>query len=432
MKTRRRWAAGQFTVVMVALLLVGSSGCTTYLRHRAEDLLEVADVGITLSYKPGLALWFAAPFSLGAGIGGHVDGYFLGLGGGRLGFTRHYLNAWGLIAFGHETIGWGDFDLSDDRTLYRSMQGAAGIPLALWHGSPAYTPTCNHEIHLGFIGAVGNLRYMEIADFVLGWALIDIGGDDGRKMGKWPWKPKSCLPDEPDAESIWSVWKRKKAAQGVPRLQTTVPVAKAPPAPVRAKPKPASAAPKSEPAASAPRPKPAMPRPRPRPVAKGVPPMTLMVPRGPTTLFAVYAKGRAPLGQAEAARALREGLVEALDRAECQLIPAHQTVQPRDSVDAFSPATEKLASDGYLPVATGQAVCRLITATDTSRGKLYIVRANVTVTVDGGAFGPPGIARTLTAEARDAFLDNKTEAARRARAKAAQMVLGAVKEAAAQ
>jgi hypothetical protein len=35
---------------------------------------------------------------------------------------------------------------------------------------------------------VGNANYMEMFDFVLGFAGLDICGDDGNLVGKWPWQ----------------------------------------------------------------------------------------------------------------------------------------------------------------------------------------------------------------------------------------------------
>ncbi len=46
-----------------------------------------------------------------------------------------------------------------------------------------------HYIHLGHVGLVSNFRWGQIADFVLGWATIDFAGDDGGKVGHWPWIP---------------------------------------------------------------------------------------------------------------------------------------------------------------------------------------------------------------------------------------------------
>ena len=100
--------------VSVALALVVvlacSQGCA-YFRHRGEDLLEIADIGFTLSAKPGFALYADAVSVLPGGIS-YVDGYFLGWGGGQFGWTRHYEHCWGLLVIGHETHGWGKFSKS--------------------------------------------------------------------------------------------------------------------------------------------------------------------------------------------------------------------------------------------------------------------------------------------------------------------------------
>jgi len=47
------------------------------------------------------------------------------------------------------------------------------------------------------VGAVGNANYYEMLDFVLGFIGIDISGDDGRVVGKWPWQS-----EEDAAESM--------------------------------------------------------------------------------------------------------------------------------------------------------------------------------------------------------------------------------------
>ena len=179
-------------MVALAAIMSAFTGCT-YLQYRAEDAVEIMDLGITVSAKPGFALWFAAPFSLGAGLGGYVDGHFIGLGGGQIGMTRHYLAAVGVVLFGYEEIGWGEFDKDDPTTLCRTYQGVIGIPISLATTRPDYMPTCNHEIHLGWIGLIGNLRYTEILDFIVGFTTLDIAGDDGNKMGHWPWQSEDEL-----------------------------------------------------------------------------------------------------------------------------------------------------------------------------------------------------------------------------------------------
>ena len=40
---------------------------------------------------------------------------------------------------------------------------------------------------------VGNLRYLEMLDLMLGFTTIDIAGDDGVKHGAWPWQRGAIL-----------------------------------------------------------------------------------------------------------------------------------------------------------------------------------------------------------------------------------------------
>jgi hypothetical protein len=175
--------------VLLALVWVcaSSQGCT-YLRHRGEDLLDIADIGVTASIKPGFALYVDAVSVLPLGIS-RVDGYFVGWGGGQVGFTRHYETCWGLLAIGHEVHAWGSFSKDDPSTLNRQFVGLGGLPMfPVVQSRPSYMPACVHYLHLGFIGAAANLRYMEIVDFLLGLACIDLAGDDGQPMSKWPWR----------------------------------------------------------------------------------------------------------------------------------------------------------------------------------------------------------------------------------------------------
>jgi len=38
--------------------------------------------------------------------------------------------------------------------------------------------------HVGYVGLVGNVRFMEIFDFLTGWFAFDLCGDDGQPYGK--------------------------------------------------------------------------------------------------------------------------------------------------------------------------------------------------------------------------------------------------------
>jgi len=122
--------------------LWGAQGCTSlmaraknpahgvllYVVDRVEDGLEMIDGGLTFSKKPGFALYghFASLTPIGVG---HFDGYFLGVGGGQLGLTRHYLSGVGLGVWGYEEIGWGDYDVEDLATLQSQGVGPLGIVL---------------------------------------------------------------------------------------------------------------------------------------------------------------------------------------------------------------------------------------------------------------------------------------------------------------
>ncbi len=48
---------------------------------------------------------------------------------------------------------------------------------------------------------MGNLNYMQMVDFALGFAGIDIAGDDGRELGLWPWETEGELAPSPG--SVW-------------------------------------------------------------------------------------------------------------------------------------------------------------------------------------------------------------------------------------
>jgi len=213
-------ACGWMATAVLALCAV--SGCTLgkqsvgeYFTYRANDLLDILELGFTYSDDAQIALY-------GAGISGvfgvlgyaDFDGYYIGMGGGQLGITRHYVHDWGLAVWGHEKVGWGTFDPNDPSTLNEQDVGVLGAlfgPYGLaghfgaWGGPgfhPGYMPACIHYIHLGWVGVVANLRYLEPLDFVLGIFCIDLFDDDGPQPGRWPWQQRAAE-------------RRPSAAQGV-------------------------------------------------------------------------------------------------------------------------------------------------------------------------------------------------------------------------
>lgn len=188
---------------LLALLFL--QGCTLgkqsvgqYLLYRAADAAQILELGVTVSTKPQFAL-YADGVSVACGGYGNVDGYFIGLGGGQLGVTRFYEKSLGLFIWGQETVGWGDYDVSDPSTLNTQGVGVLGI-FAGPHGLPShlgiagpapgpdYMPACAHYLHLGVLGVVANARYFEMLDFLSGWFFVDLSGDDGQPMGHYPWQ----------------------------------------------------------------------------------------------------------------------------------------------------------------------------------------------------------------------------------------------------
>jgi len=147
--------------VAAGLCVAGATGCTSlleraknplhfaalYLLDRAEDMMEVAEVGVTVSAEPGFAAYgsFASLTPVGAA---YVNGYFIGLGGGqflglgagRLGHCPFYLSATGVLVWGYEELGWQRFDTKNMSTLHCQDVGLPGM-LTAPHGRPGPAPS---------------------------------------------------------------------------------------------------------------------------------------------------------------------------------------------------------------------------------------------------------------------------------------------------
>ena len=202
----RRSRLGVVTLLILGACLVSLQGCSgaksfgQYAWYRYEDFCDMVDMGITLSlpWKPGFALYANGVGVLPGGFA-HIDGYFLGIGGGQIGLKRYFFKSYGLIFIGHETIGWGEFDVNNANTLNQQGVGVGGILFGpngmvgnvgvMGPGQgPDYIFACVHNLHLGWIGVVGNLRYSQAPDFLLGFLGLDPALDDGVQIGRWPWQ----------------------------------------------------------------------------------------------------------------------------------------------------------------------------------------------------------------------------------------------------
>ena len=177
----------RIAVFCIILLLASVLNACTYTTNRVDDFLDIADVGITLSYKPQLSLFVDAPFFTIWPIGwGQVDGYMLGLGQGKLNLLSpmHY-DVWGGVMYGHETVSYmigknaaEDLDDASRKKMIESYYtGLAGL-----EESPDITPkyfvSCPHLFHIGFVGVVGCPRYWEMVDFLVGFTTEDASNDD--------------------------------------------------------------------------------------------------------------------------------------------------------------------------------------------------------------------------------------------------------------
>lgn len=154
-------------VGVCALLLAGGAGCT-YLRNRGSDAKQMMDLGFTFSKKPQFGLYANCPMVTPIGYS-KVDGYFVGVGGGKLGAGEHHQDNAGVLFWGREKNSWKGLDENDKATTEDHKAGVVGIAQSAKEGNLRYRPACVHYLHLGFVGLMWNLNYHKMADFFCGW-----------------------------------------------------------------------------------------------------------------------------------------------------------------------------------------------------------------------------------------------------------------------
>ena len=177
------------TVFAAIMLMLSSSGCT-YLKYRGQDALDIMDVGVTFSPKAQFSCYASAPGAQFLTLGfGKVDGHFFGLGEGQAtAWGPHYESSVGLLVWGEEMVSFHKTEAElaalpaqeSDRTANFMRVGPAGFvdgPMP----SLKYFGTCPHYLHLGWIGLVASPRWLQIADFLVGFTTLDLCQDDGDK-----------------------------------------------------------------------------------------------------------------------------------------------------------------------------------------------------------------------------------------------------------
>lgn len=184
------------------LLLAGASGCT-YLNNRLSDARQMMDLGFTFSTKPQFGLYANCPMVTPVGYS-KVDGYFVGVGGGKLGAGEHHQNNAGALLWGREENSWKGLDKDDKPTVESHKAGVLGIAESAKEGRRAYKPACVHYLHLGFVGIMWNLNYHKMADFFCGWFGYIPFGDrneaaDDTRIAKAPEEAPAAPPATPEA-----------------------------------------------------------------------------------------------------------------------------------------------------------------------------------------------------------------------------------------
>ena len=184
MKTRRVFA---LNLVLLSILVL-TSGCT-YMQKRGHDAMDIIDIGIALPKgpKPQFGLYFDFFNILPLGYS-HVEAKQIGMANRQAGYMDLEHTSWGVIGWGKEKKGSGEFDAFDAHQVRADLAGIearpaynVGIPRMSVEGDappPQQFFECDRIIYLGYIGIHATIRPFDILDFVLGWTTLDIMGDD--------------------------------------------------------------------------------------------------------------------------------------------------------------------------------------------------------------------------------------------------------------
>ncbi len=175
-----RTAAKMLLLTALALGSAGATGCA-YLGNRGRDALDIVDTGILVSdhARPDFAAFlnFWNLFPMGYA---HVDGKLIGIGGGRAGIQdfRH-VDSWGVLAWGAEQRAVGPLNTGAERPRYD--QGFVRLALGTERDPPGHQYfDCDRTFHLGWVGLHLRIKLDDLADFLTGWAGMDIMHDDRR------------------------------------------------------------------------------------------------------------------------------------------------------------------------------------------------------------------------------------------------------------
>jgi len=123
-------------------------GLPGFLGNRLKDGLECVDLGVTITTESRFALYAALLSCVPVGYG-HVEGTFVGVGGGDIGAMKIYYSHYGVGVYGRERTGWGnclwnfpsfEAGVHDERMNCQGV-GPLGFLMPPFDGRPAGRPT---------------------------------------------------------------------------------------------------------------------------------------------------------------------------------------------------------------------------------------------------------------------------------------------------
>jgi hypothetical protein len=166
------------------------------MQNRKKDFLESGDFGIVYntSWRPNFEFYvdtLSTVISLG---GGYVkNAKMIGMAHGRAGTFDKNAWEWGVMAWGVEERGVGEFDPNDMYDAGDRYKDATDWPVLDhgWFGSwkgerpiPKWQfGQCSRGIHMGWLGLEMSSRAPEMIDFFLGWTTYDLMKDDLKSTG---------------------------------------------------------------------------------------------------------------------------------------------------------------------------------------------------------------------------------------------------------
>ena len=183
-------------IAFLVLLIVCAAvlqGCN-YLRYRYDDAVEIFDLGFTFTKTPQFSAYMNCPVILPIGYG-KVDGVFVGMGNGKAGVMKHSHDVEGRLYWGREKDSWDSFDAEKSDTLSVQEVGILGLAHREENAKPTKS-MCRHYLHIGWVGVVWNVRWIDMPDFVAGIFGMDPLQDDGPDGGWWFGRAKSKLVHE--------------------------------------------------------------------------------------------------------------------------------------------------------------------------------------------------------------------------------------------